>query len=112
MNITFTDTAIERIKKTWPDQDKGVLKLKYDTDGCGCVVSGVSALWLIPEAEEGDTALQTNFVPVYVEKTTLVFFDENVTVDFSTSANTYMLKSPNQILNPRMSLLNQLAVSS
>ncbi|MBM7621092.1 uncharacterized protein YqkB [Bacillus tianshenii] len=105
MKVTFTERAAERVKAKLENQEGKWLKLKYDTDGCGCVVSGVSALWITPEKEDDDVALETNIGPLLMEKSKLLFFDEDMTVDFVESANTYMLKCPSQILNPRMSLL-------
>ena len=107
MNITFTDRAAEKIQMRLAEKSGKQLKLKYDTDGCGCVVSGVSALWIVSEKEEGDIEIQTNFQSILMEKTKQVFFDEEMTVDFVEKANCFMLKSPGQILNPRMSLVDQ-----
>ncbi|AZB43445.1 iron-sulfur cluster biosynthesis family protein [Bacillus sp. FJAT-42376] len=105
MNVTFTEKAMERIAPSLREHPEARLKLKYDTEGCGCVVSGVAALWLVKETEEDDLKIETNFKPVYLEKTKMVFLDENMTVDFLESANTFALKSPSQMLNPRMSLV-------
>ncbi|CAG9621563.1 iron-sulfur cluster biosynthesis family protein [Sutcliffiella rhizosphaerae] len=105
MKVTFTEKAIEKIKVKLDANHGKWLKLKYDTDGCGCVVSGVSALWVTPEKDDDDVALNTNIGPLLMEKSKLVFFDEDMTVDFVESANSFMLKCPSQILNPRMSLL-------
>ncbi|WP_078413675.1 iron-sulfur cluster biosynthesis family protein [Priestia abyssalis] len=107
MNITFTDKAMEKIQLKLSDSKGKQLKLKYDTEGCGCVVSGVSALWIVSEREEDDINISTNFQPLLMEKTKQVFFDEEMTIDFVKSANSFMLKSPNQILNPRMSLVDK-----
>ncbi|MGD6815644.1 iron-sulfur cluster biosynthesis family protein [Metabacillus sp. 84] len=105
MKVTFTEKAIERIEPSLTENPEAYLKLKYDTEGCGCVVSGVAALWLVKETDEDDLKIETNFQPVYLEKTKMVFLDENMTVDFLESANTFALKSPSQMLNPRMSLV-------
>ncbi|QFT89571.1 Iron-sulfur cluster insertion protein ErpA [Bacillus sp. THAF10] len=105
MKVTFTEKAINKIKTKLDANEGKSLKLKYDTDGCGCVVSGVSALWITAEHDEDDVALDTNLGPLLMEKSKLVFFDEDMTVDFVESANSFMLKCPSQILNPRMSLL-------
>ena len=108
MNITFTDKAIQKIQDRFPEESEKQLKLKYDTEGCGCVVSGVSALWMVRNSEEGDIEIATNFRPLLMEKTKQVFFDEQMTIDFVEAANSFMLKSPNQILNPRMPLIDKL----
>ncbi|MGM0874089.1 MAG: iron-sulfur cluster biosynthesis family protein [Bacillota bacterium] len=105
MQLTFTKEAIEQLAPMLEKNKNRVLKLKYDTEGCGCVMSGVTALWLVEEQDVDDVKLETNDVPLYVEKTKMVFLDEQLTISFNKTANCYMLKSPSQILNPRMSLL-------
>ena len=101
MKLTFTEKAIEKLESKLVNSNKW-LKLKYDTEGCGCVVGGVAALWHVEKQEDDDLVLETNYRPVLVEKTKLVFFDEEMKVDIVESANCFMLKSANQIFNPRM----------
>jgi uncharacterized protein YqkB len=105
MQVMFTKEAIEQIAPKLEENNNRILKLKYDTDGCGCVMSGVTALWLVDEQDKDDVELETNDVPLFVEKTKMVFLDDQLTISFNQTANCFMLKSPSQILNPRMSLL-------
>lgn len=104
MNITFTERAMQQLRPILANTKKQ-LKLKYDTDGCGCLVNGVIALWLVDQADQDDVAVETNYVPVLLEKFRLVFYDENMTIDAVEGTGYFQLKSPNQILNPRMSLV-------
>jgi uncharacterized protein YqkB len=104
VNITFTDKAIKQLTPILTQTGR-MLKLKYDTDGCGCLVDGVIALWLVNEADEDDIAVETNFVPVLVEKSRLVFYDDTMTIDIAEGMSCFQLKSPGQILNPRMPLV-------
>ncbi|WP_413309015.1 iron-sulfur cluster biosynthesis family protein [Bacillus sp. 1P10SD] len=105
MQIDITAAAIEKINERTADR-KGFLKLKYDTDGCGCAVNGVIALWFVPAIDQDDDlAIETNDRPVYVEKAKTVFLDDDMKIDFSQTANCFQLKSPQQILNGRMSLM-------
>ena len=104
VNVTFTEKALVKINEKFNGNDNKWLKIKYDTEGCGCVVSGVSALWITSEKEEDDIVVESNVEGLLMEKSKLVFFDEDMTVDFVDSANSFMLKCPSQILNPRMSL--------
>lgn len=106
MEITLTDAAARKIEEK-TGQNQGFLKLKYDTEGCGCVVSGVTALWLVKELDQDDEEIQTNAGSIYVEKSKVVFLAEKLTIDFSESTNTFQLKSPNEYLNPRMSFYNK-----
>jgi uncharacterized protein YqkB len=105
MQVTFTKEAIEKLTPKLEANKNRVLKLKYDTEGCGCVMSGVTVLWLIEEPEADDIKLETNAAPLFVEKTKMVFLEEQLTISYNQTANCFMLKSPSQILNPRMSLL-------
>ncbi|MGG1573738.1 iron-sulfur cluster biosynthesis family protein [Fictibacillus sp. NRS-1165] len=104
MKLEWTERAIEKIKGKI--QHGGRILLKYDTEGCGCVVSGVSALWIVEHEPEGTVQLETNFLPVYIEKDNAVFFDEQMTIDFKKEQHTFQLKSPNQMLNPHLRLEN------
>jgi uncharacterized protein YqkB len=106
MEITLTEIAAEKLSGRISGKD-GFIKLKYDIDGCGCVVSGVAALWLVDELDEDDREIKTNIGSIYVEKSKEVFLDEHLTIDFSEKANCYQLKSPNQYLNPRMSFIDK-----
>lgn len=106
MEITITEAAAQKIGQRINGK-AGFLKLKYDTEGCGCVVSGITALWLVNDLEDEDVAIETNDKTVYIEKSKAVFLDEKMKIDFSENSNTFQLKSPNQILNGRMSFYDQ-----
>ncbi|KSU64137.1 heme biosynthesis protein HemY [[Bacillus] enclensis] len=105
MKIQLTEAAAEKINEKTAGR-RGHLKLKYDIDGCGCVVSGVPTLWYVSEPDEiDDVAVETNHFPILVEKSKTVFLDEELKIDFSTASNTFQLKSPGQILNGRMNFI-------
>ncbi|ANC77766.1 hypothetical protein ABE65_013535 [Fictibacillus phosphorivorans] len=100
MEIEFTETALERLEKKIQDS-KGYLKLKHDTEGCGCVVSGVAALVLVDQIEDNDTKIETNGPDLFLEYNTAVFFAEKMTID-APAGNHFALKSPGEMLNPSM----------
>ncbi|WP_040208233.1 iron-sulfur cluster biosynthesis family protein [Neobacillus jeddahensis] len=104
MEIHITEAAANKINERIEGRE-GFLKLKYDTDGCGCAVNGVVALWFVSELDHMDVEIQTNERPVYLEKSKLVFFDEQMKIDFSQATNWFQLKSPQQMLNGQMSLI-------
>lgn len=111
MEIMFTEIAKERIAEKTADK-QGYLKLKYDTEGCGCVVNGVPTLWFVHSLEEEDIEIHTNSMSIYIEKSKMIFFDDEMKIDFKPQFNCFQLKSPNQILNPRMSFFDQTKKSS
>jgi uncharacterized protein YqkB len=104
MEISITEAAANKLNERIAERE-GNLKLVYDTDGCGCGVNGVVALWFVPEVAEDEIAIQTNERTVYVEKSKIVFLDEQMKIDFSKITNCFQLKSPQQILNGHMSLI-------
>ena len=67
MEIIVTEEAANKIKAKTAGKNS-YLKLKYDTEGCGCVVSGVSALWLVNELDGDDHEIKTNIGSIYFEK--------------------------------------------
>lgn len=105
MKLQFTDGAIERLEH---DQE-GFLKLHYDIEDCGCVVNGVTQLVLEEEVGDYDVEIETNFRPVRLQKQYAVFFDENMKIDYLPKHQCFMLKSDNEILNPRMRYINRIA---
>lgn len=106
MEITITDRAQEKIS-AYQAGKQGMLKLKYDTEECGCVMCGVTNLWLVNQLEDDDYAIETKHGRIYVEKSKEVFLDDVLMIDFHEAANCFQLKSPNQYLNPRMSLIDK-----
>ncbi|MCY9515870.1 iron-sulfur cluster biosynthesis family protein [Paenibacillus apiarius] len=77
---------------------KGIIKLIYDTDGCGCAVNGVPALRLIDEPAPFDLAVDTNTGWTWVmDKHQMVFFDEALVLDVSGTTGMFKLSSTQQI---------------
>ncbi|PLR99830.1 iron-sulfur cluster biosynthesis family protein [Bacillus sp. T33-2] len=105
MEIMITETAQQKLAEKTTGR-AGYIKLKYDTDGCGCAVNGVAALWLVDKLEENDEEIATDITPIYIEKSKMVFFDGQMTIDFNEAANCFQLKSPNEYINPRMSFVD------
>lgn len=104
MEIVITDSAAAKLKEKTKNLN-GFLKLKYDTDGCGCAVNGVVALWFVPDLEDDDIAIETNAQTIYVEKAKTVFLDEKMKLDYSQTTNWFKLSSDQEILNGQMNLV-------
>ncbi|WP_026694744.1 iron-sulfur cluster biosynthesis family protein [Peribacillus kribbensis] len=102
MQVEWTRNAKTQLQKRIEGK-RGFLKLKYDTEGCGCVVSGVTALWLEKEAVPEEEEVQTNAGPLYVETSKKIFLDEVLKIDFIEETHSFRLSSDNEILNARLS---------
>ncbi|WP_280768456.1 iron-sulfur cluster biosynthesis family protein [Salipaludibacillus daqingensis] len=107
MEIEITNSALQKIKESAINPNENVLLLQYETDDCGCVVNGVSKLVEIYEENltDEEIVLTTKPAPyrVAIQKRVEWVYDNDLKVDYSDSANMLQLKSPNQMLNPRMS---------
>jgi uncharacterized protein YqkB len=105
MEIELTEKATQKLTEKIAGKT-GYIKLKYDTEGF-CAVNGVPVLWFVKELEEGDEALQTGGLDIYIEKSKMIFFDEKMKLDFSETAYCFQLKSPNQFINGHMSFVDK-----
>lgn len=105
MEIIVTETAQKKLTERTAGK-QGVFKIEYDTENC-CSVNGTAMLWFIDEASDLDQKIQTNGLPIYMEKSKTIFFDENMTIDYVESRGCFQLKSPNQYFNPSMGLIDK-----
>jgi uncharacterized protein YqkB len=104
MEVIITNSASEELNKKIGDQ-KGYLKIQNVTEGLACG-AGVSTLFFVSSIDETkDVLFETNNRPVLLEKSELIFFDDKLKIDYSDSMNSFQLKSPQQIINGRMSFI-------
>ncbi|ASS65242.1 MULTISPECIES: iron-sulfur cluster biosynthesis family protein [unclassified Paenibacillus] len=96
MRITFKTAAVEALKPYLED-GKGILKLVYDTEGCGCVVSGVSALHIVAQASPGDVIGEGDPFPFLYEERYEVFFEPELKLDYNPARQAFILASDSQI---------------
>ena len=102
MHVHITEAATKRIQEK-VDTDIGLLRIHYETEGCGCVMSGVPVLQWVEKAKTGDVQMNSDATfPIHMEKEKLVFFAEKMKIDISTKGTLFRLSSPQQILNGQM----------
>ncbi len=106
MQITFTETAVKQLAPYISEQ-KGRLKLVYDTEGCGCAVNGVAALWLVDRTEAADIETDGDPYRVAYRAKDEVFFEESLKIDYHLTNKSFILKSSNQIYNANISLVDK-----
>ncbi|MBY0096469.1 iron-sulfur cluster biosynthesis family protein [Mesobacillus maritimus] len=105
MEIIITETAEKKLTERTAGK-QGVLKIEYDTENC-CSVNGTAMLWFIDQPSDLDQEVQTNGLPVYIEKAKTIFFDEEMKIDYVESRGCFQLKSANQYFNPSMGLIDK-----
>ena len=103
MILEWSETALEEIAARY-GQDARTWKLVSDSEGCGCAMNGVAALWLIEEPDTGDLQAGSNGVEVWYEKRHEVFFDERMRVSYDPSKRAFKLASDGQIYSNRLRL--------
>lgn len=98
MKLTFTDTAIEALKKRDMTQS---LSLFYYTDSdCGCPSSGIFALRSHDDLDTiYDATVETNIGDIIAQKWALVYLDTDNVIDYKESQGTFILKSERGYLN-------------
>ncbi|GGF89573.1 iron-sulfur cluster biosynthesis family protein [Paenibacillus abyssi] len=106
MNITFTDAAIAELSP-YLNQEDSQLKLLYDTEGCGCVMSGVPALQLIKQSGPDDKLGQGTPFSFWYEPRHEIFFEPQLKVDYSADRGSFILKSDNQIYTNHLRFIKQ-----
>ncbi len=104
MKVTITKSAAEKLNKKIGDQ-KGYLKIQYVTDGLACGAGVPTLLFISSKDEIEDVLFETSYRPVILEKSQLLNFDDDLTIDYSDLVNSFQLKSPQQFINGRMSLI-------
>lgn len=107
MHITFTAAAADAIGKAMSRAKPGRLKLVYDSEGCGCAVSGVPSLWIVGEPIGRESVHQGEPFEVWVETKHEVFFEDRMTIDYIQDGIRYVLKSSGQIYNAYMNLIDK-----
>ena len=104
MIIQFSEQAVARLEPHLKNGDKQ-LKLLYDTEGCGCVVSGVPALQLIDQPGDHDRLGDGSPIAFWHEPRFEVFFEPKMRVDYNPERGQFILKSDSQIYTNRLQLI-------
>lgn len=102
MELVIMEEAARQLKTIM--QRKQILKLFYDTEGCGCGVSGIPMVKIADKPGEKDIKIDcsSHGISVYIHEKEKMFFDEAMTITFQNGV--FRLKSPNEILNPMISI--------
>lgn len=104
MHFTFTSPAAAKLEPYMQDGSKH-LKLLYDTEGCGCVVSGVPTLQVIDAPLADDKLGEGAPYSVWYEPRYEVFFEPKLKIDYNEERNAFSLKSDSQIYTANLRLI-------
>lgn len=108
MFIELTDSAINQLKQ-YIHQPADRIKLVYDSEGCGCAVSGVAAVWITDQEDDDDVRAETNAadLPLYHLRRQEVFFEDKLRLDYREDRRAFRLSSDNQIYGTNLQPINR-----
>lgn len=106
IKIRWSDSALEALRAKFGPEPT-VWKLMYDTEGCGCAVNGVPALWAIEAPRPDDVKADSGQVELWYEKRHEVFFDEELRGDYDPVNRRFRLASDSQIYTDRLSVTDR-----
>lgn len=106
MKITFTEAAVAKLRPYLNESGKK-LKLLHDTEGCGCVVSGVPVLQLVEELTADDVIAEGEPLSFVYEPRHEVYYEPHMRIDYQPAGNSFSLKSDNQIYTTNLRFVTQ-----
>ena len=106
MKITITESASKELHKRIGNH-KGYLKIFYDTDGCGCGPGVFTLLFVTAIDENNDIVFESNNLPIIIEKSHLIYLDDELTIDCSNTTNFLKLSSPQETYNGALTFIFQ-----
>ncbi len=106
LEILCTDQAIEKINSILKPNTKHV-KLAYDPEGCGCIMSALAQLWVVDRLRENDRFQTGNSYPILYDIRHEIFFEEQLIIDYHHENRSFILKSNQQNYNSSMQLIEK-----
>ncbi|ELK44898.1 iron-sulfur cluster biosynthesis family protein [Halobacillus sp. ACCC02827] len=97
MKLRITDEAMEQLKRM-EETERPIIRLFYDTEGCGCGVNGLPMIRFDDKRYDTDKEVENEAYPVVIDDQQSVFFKQEMKLDFA--KGTFRLSSPDGILNP------------
>lgn len=90
------DSAAEQLIRESLDGRPGLLRLVYDTENCGCGMSGVPTLQIASVPGDYDMSMENDQFPFWIDRMQAVFFEEELRLTGETSLRTFRLDGPSQ----------------
>ncbi|THF74615.1 iron-sulfur cluster biosynthesis family protein [Cohnella fermenti] len=103
MIIEWSAEAVQALQEKFGGSG-AALKLVSDSEGCGCSVSGVPALWAVEAPGQGDLQAASEPFPVWYEPRHAIFFDERMRIAYNQDYRTFTLASDSQIYTNRLAV--------
>ncbi|GIP25843.1 hypothetical protein J23TS9_09730 [Paenibacillus sp. J23TS9] len=106
MNIQISERA-ERFLRQKIGSKSSPVRLVFDSEGCGCGVNGIPALWILPAQDEHDIILHSNGVPFLINRIHAVYFEEHLYLDSEETYPSFRLSGDSQLYGQNIRLLDK-----
>ncbi|GAB6930125.1 hypothetical protein JCM10914A_41080 [Paenibacillus sp. JCM 10914] len=106
MNIHVTEQA-EAILKEKLAHKPGIIRLIYDTEGCGCAVNGVPGLRIIEEVATMDVPIHTDSTLSFaIHQKHGIFFEEHLKLSTTPDSCSFRLEGREQSYGTHVQLID------
>lgn len=113
MRVAWSEQAVRAIRDQL-ESDEVTVRLVYDTEGCGCAVNGVAALWAVdePHADDAEATGSPAGLRLWYDKHQAIFWDDEVRISYNPDRRTFVLSSDGQIYSNRLAVQDRRTVSN
>ncbi|MGZ7446131.1 iron-sulfur cluster biosynthesis family protein [Paenibacillus sp. TH7-28] len=106
MKVTLNPAAKKLISASL-GETPGMLRIVYDTENCGCGMSGVPALQLVSKPGDYDIPMENEVYPFWIDRMQAVFFEEELTLSGEETTGTFRLDGKSQFYKSNIRLIDQ-----
>ncbi|WP_158630060.1 iron-sulfur cluster biosynthesis family protein [Cohnella sp. AR92] len=103
MIIEWSEAAVAALRARTGDSNS-VWKLVSDSEGCGCAMNGVPALWQVDAPEKDDLQAVSVPIPLWYEPRHAIFFEERMRITYDERLRAFALASDGQIYTNRLAV--------
>lgn len=103
MIIEWSEAAVAALRARTGDSS-AVWKLVSDSEGCGCAMNGVPALWAVDAPEKDDLQAVSDPISLWYEPRHAIFFDEKMRITYNEQLRAFTLASDGQIYTNRLAV--------
>lgn len=106
MDIQVTELA-ERYIREKAGNSPSIIRLAYDTEGCGCGVNGIPALWMVSSRNEDDIEIHSINLQFIVNHLQAVFFEDHLYLDSEKNYPSFRLSGDGQLYGQNIRLVDR-----
>lgn len=106
MKIECTPEAIAQLIKRF-GSPLPAFRLVYDTEDCGCAVSGVPALWAAAADVPGDVCAASETLSIWHNPRHALFFEAHLRISWLPDRGSFALAGDGQIYTTRLAIVDR-----